>query len=164
MPHNNQEAAKWAKKSFDQGNSFGLCMYAALLDMGAGVRQDSELALDLWRRAANAGEGWAYARLGDRYLNGYGGVNKDYITAVSYLEVAAAKGNHWAMGNLGQCYEYGWGVPVDWAHAEKLYRRGSESAQHGVKARDYLAGLLEKKASASNMNNPQRVESEKATK
>ena len=164
VTQNNQEAAKWAKKSFDQENSYGICMYAALLDMGAGVRQDSALALELWRRAANAGEGWAHARLGDRYLKGYGGVSRDYATAVSYLQVAAAKGNHWAMGNLGQCYEYGWGVPVDWAQAEKLYRRGAESIQHGVKSREYLAELLVKKASTANQNSPQKLESEKAAK
>jgi len=146
VPQNNQQAAKWAKMSFDQENSFGLCMYAQLLDRGAGVRQDSKQALDLWQRAANAGEGWAYAKLGDRYLQGYGGVNKDYAKAVFLLQVAASKGNHWAMGNLGQCYENGWGVPVDWLEAEKLYRRGAEGGRHGVLSRNYLAALLEKKA------------------
>ena len=157
VPQNNQEAAKWAKKSFDQENSYGICMYAALLDMGAGVRQDSEQALHLWQRAANAGEGWAYARLGDRYLQGYGGVNRDYAKAVSFLQVAASKGNLWAMGNLGKCYENGWGVPVDWLEAEKLYRSGPEGDRHGRKSREYLAALLEKKAQASKQENSKRV-------
>ena len=148
--------------SFDQENSFGLCMYAALLDSGAGVRQDSQEALYLWERAANAGEGWAYAKLGHRYLQGYGGVNKDYAKAVSFLQVAASKGNHWAMGNLGQCYENGWGVPVDWLAAEKLYRSGAEGGRHGVLSRNYLAALLEKKVRDSNQESSKNAGSEKA--
>ena len=162
VPQNTQQAAKWAKMSFDQENSFGLCMYAALLDSGAGVRQDSQEALYLWERAANAGEGWAYAKLGHRYLQGYGGVNKDYAKAVSFLQVAASKGNHWAMGNLGQCYENGWGVPVDWLAAEKLYRSGAEGGRHGVLSRNYLAALLEKKVRDSNKESSKNAGSEKA--
>jgi len=132
LPQNNQEAAKWAKKSFEQGNSFGICMLAACLDMGAGVPQDSALSLQYWRRAADAGEGWAYARLGDRYLNGYGGVSRNYQEAIPLLERAVEKGNHWAMINLAKAYENGLGVEENLEKAKNLYLKAAESDYPGT--------------------------------
>ena len=149
LPQNNDEAARWAKKSYDRGNSFGLCMYAACLDMGAGVPQNSDLALSLWRRAADAGEGWAYARLGDRHLNGYGGVGKDYQVALPLLERASEKGNHWAMVNLGRCYEYGLGIPADLDRAEELYRKAAENPDC-KEGREALAKLSAKRQKTVN--------------
>ena len=149
LPQNNEEAARWAKMSFERGNSFGLCMYAACLDMGAGVPQNSDLALSLWRRAADAGEGWAYARLGDRYLNGYGGVAKDYQAALPLLERASEKGNHWAMVNLGRCYEQGLGISVDLNHAEELYRKAAENPDC-KEAREALEKFMQKRGQKGN--------------
>ena len=125
-PKNDQEAARYAQLSFKQGHSYGVCMMAAVLDSGTGVSQNSELALEYWRRAAAAGEGWADARLGDRYLYGYGGVSKSLPEALPFLERAALKGNSWAMVNLGKCYENGWGVGVDLSKAVDLYRKALE--------------------------------------
>ena len=126
IPGNNQQAALWAKKSFDQGNSFGICVFAALTDTGSGVPQDSTMALKYWQRAADAGEGWAFAALGEKYLWGRG-VIKDYVIAVPLLQQAVDKGHHGAMVSLGRCYENGWGVGVDLNRAEELYQKATEN-------------------------------------
>ncbi|NBS55128.1 hypothetical protein EBT23_06180 [bacterium] len=110
LPRNNNEALRWAKMSLEQGHADGMCMMAALLDSGSGIKQNANHALELWQKAAALGHPWAFARLGDRYLNGYGGLEKNYEEAVRWLTQAADRGNHWAMLNLGKCYENGWGV------------------------------------------------------
>ena len=127
LPRNNNEALRWAKMSLEQGHADGMCMMAALLDSGSGIRQDANRALELWQKAAALGHPWAFARLGDRYLNGYGGLEKNHEEAVRWLTQAADRGNHWAMLNLGKCYENGWGVKVDLAKAESLYRKSAEN-------------------------------------
>jgi class 3 adenylate cyclase len=149
IPQNNREAEHWAKLSLNQGNSFGMCVYAGLLDMGSGVPQNSAFALQLWQRAADAGEGWALGRLGDRYLNGYGGVTRDYPTAVHYLQRSVEKGYHWGMVNLGRCYELGLGVPVDLDRAEELYRKATENP-NCKEGKDALAKLLKKREKTVN--------------
>lgn len=74
LPQNNEEAVKWAKLSSDQHNPLGYCVYAGCLDLGSGVPRNNALALEFWRKAADAGEGWGYEKLGEKYLNGEGGV------------------------------------------------------------------------------------------
>ena len=153
-PKNDQEAARYAKLSFKQGNSFGVCMMAAVLDSGTGVSQNSDLALEYWRRASAAGEGWADARLGDRYLYGYGGVSKNLPEALSFLERAALKGNSWAMVNLGKCYENGWGVSVDLGKSKDLYSKALARDHPSVvkEAKERLEGVQKRMAEISANN------------
>jgi len=125
VPQNNEEAVKWAKLSADQNNALGQCVYAGCLDLGTGVPRNSALALEFWRKAADAGEGWAYEKLGEKYLNGEGGVNKDVVMAVHYLRLSVAKGSPWGMVKLARCYENGWGVPPDLQKAEELYKKAA---------------------------------------
>lgn len=125
VPQNNEEAVKWAKLSADQNNALGQCVYAGCLDLGSGVPRNSALALEFWRKAAEAGEGWAYEKLGEKYLNGEGGVNKDVAMAVQYLRQSVEKGSPWGMVRLGRCYENGWGVPLDLQEAEELYEKAA---------------------------------------
>lgn len=143
LPRNNQEALRWAKRSLAQGHADGMCMMAALLDSGSGVKQDSLQALELWKQAAGLGHPWAFARLGDRYLNGYGGVEQNYKEAVRWLTQATDRGNHWAMLNLGRCYENGLGVEVDLNKAETLYRRSAENPDR-KDAKDRLEDLQQR--------------------
>jgi len=138
LPRNNQEALRWANKSLEQGHADGMCMKAALLDSGSGVKQNVKEALELWRNAAATAHPWAFARLGDRYLNGYGGVDKDYNEAVRWLTQAADRGNHWAMLNLGRCYENGLGVQADLFKAASLYRKSAENPDM-IEARERLS-------------------------
>jgi len=140
VPQNNQAAAYWAKKSFDQGNSLGICVYAALTDAGAGVPQNSALALEYWKRGVDAGEPWAFSRVGEKYLWGRGGLSKDYQAAVPLLQQAVEKGQHLAMVNLGRCFENGWGVGIDLIKARDLYQKalGSDDPNVGKDARERL--------------------------
>lgn len=140
LPRNNKEALRWAKMSLDQGHADGMCMMAALLDSGSGIKQDAVRALELWQKAAAFAHPWAFARLGDRYLNGYGGLDKNYEEAVRWLTQASDRGNHWAMLNLGRCYENGWGVKVDPGKAESLYRKSAENPDNRD-AKDRLEDL-----------------------
>lgn len=149
IPQNNREAEYWAKLSLNQGNSFGMCVYAGLLDMGSGVPQNSVFALQLWQRAADAGEGWALGRLGDRYLNGYGGVQRDYPTAINYLQRSVEKGYSWGMVNLGRCYEEGLGVSVNLNHAEELYRKAAENPDC-KEGREALEKFMQKRGQKGN--------------
>ena len=125
VPQNNKEAVQWAKLSASQNNALGQCVYAGCLDLGSGVPRNSALALQFWRKAADAGEGWAYEKLGEKYLNGEGGVNKDFAMAVQYLRQSVEKGSPWGMVKLGRCYENGWGVPLDLQEAEELYKKAA---------------------------------------
>ena len=147
VPQNFQEAAHWAKLSSEQGNILGICVFAALLDQGSGVAHNGIWALQLWQRAADAQEGWAFSRLGDRYLKGYGGVEKNYSTAVKYLQLAAEKRDPEGMVGLGRCYEMGLGVPVDLDRAEDLYRKAAENPDYkeGREALVKLSAKREKK-------------------
>lgn len=125
VPHNNEEAATWAKLSADQNNALGQCVYAGCLDLGSGVPRNNALALEFWRKAASGGSDWAYEHLGGLYLSGEGGVPKDYAMAVQFLRQSVEKGSPWGMVKLGRCYENGWGVPLDLHQAEELYKKAS---------------------------------------
>ncbi|KAL0214008.1 hypothetical protein P9112_006192 [Eukaryota sp. TZLM1-RC] len=71
-----------------------------------------------WRRAAEAGHGYAMFNLGYCYGNGQG-VEKDYQQAFHWFNKAAEAGFSVAMRNLGVCYRDGLGVEQD--HQQALY-------------------------------------------
>ena len=87
---------------------------------------DDLAALDLFRRAANAGNTDGINGLGHMYSTGRG-VAKDEAEAVKWYRKAAEAGNAKGMCNLGAMYANGRGVTKDDAEAVKWYRKAAEA-------------------------------------
>ena len=85
-----------------------------------------------YRRAAEAGDASAQAKLGDLYKSG-DGVPRDIAEAVKWYRLAAEQGDSHAQVTLGDIYWDGDGVPQDYSEAAKWYRlaanRGNAHAQ-----------------------------------
>jgi formylglycine-generating enzyme required for sulfatase activity len=85
-----------------------------------------ELAVDWYRKGAEAGDGRAMANLGACYEQGQG-VERDLKQAVDWYRKGAEAGDGRAMANLGACYEQGQGVERDLEQAVDWYRKGAEA-------------------------------------
>jgi TPR repeat protein len=90
--------------------------------------------IELYKIAAEKGNGCAQNNLGLLYKNG-DGVEKDLEKAVYWFDQAVKNGNEVAQYNLGQCYRLGIGVEKDETKAFQLY---NESAKQ-----DYLDGKFQ---------------------
>jgi hypothetical protein len=121
-------------------------------DGTGGVGMDKGKAVELYRRAADAGDALAIVKLGVCYEHGTG-VAEDKVKAVDLYRRAADAGNTRAMVRLGECYEHGTGVAEDKAEAVELYRRaadaGDTSAMNNLGlCYEYGDGIAEDKAEA----------------
>ncbi|KAH3763391.1 sel1 repeat family protein [Pelomyxa schiedti] len=83
-------------------------------------------AVNLYQRAADAGNAMAMCNLGVCYQYG-NGVDKDMNKAVTLYQRAAAAGNTMAMCKLGVCYYNGNGVDKDMNKAVTLYQRAADA-------------------------------------
>ena len=92
---------------------------------GQGVEQDYTRAVELFRKAAEQGNGYAMRLLGDCYRSGCG-VEKDCAQAVEWYRKAAELGDKDACCWLGNYYYYGFGVEQDYAQAVEWYRKAAE--------------------------------------
>ena len=79
---------------------------------GQGVEQDYTRAVELFRKAAEQGNGYAMRLLGDCYRSGCG-VEKDCAQAVEWYRKAAELGDKYAYCWLGNSYYNGNGVEQD---------------------------------------------------
>ena len=108
--------------------------------------KDYAKAVELWRKAADMGNLWAYNNLGTCYKNGQG-VAQDYAKAVELYEKAATQGNANAQVNIGFCYSQGQGVPQDKTKAGYWYGKAAEQgnpvgmSNYGEWFRDGLGGI-----------------------
>ncbi|MDO4558683.1 MAG: caspase family protein, partial [Planctomycetia bacterium] len=131
VPQDHEEAAKWYRKSAEQGlamaqNNLGWCCEA-----GAGVPQDYEEAAKWFRRAAEQGHAGAQNELGWCYQKGRG-VSQDNEEATKWYRRAAEQGDAAAQSNLGVCYADGEGVPQDYEEAAKWFRKSAEQGHAGA--------------------------------
>lgn len=130
-----------ATDSADNDGNEEYARYAALNDegysyqIGAGVEQSYEKAVECYRVAAEHGIPEAITNLGFCYERALG-VEQDYKRAVELYTEAAALGNSAAMNNLGWCYEQGLGVQQSYKTAYEWYSRaakcGSTLAQENL--------------------------------
>ena len=81
--------------------------------------------MELFQKAAEAGNANAMNELGSVYVNGQG-VERNIERGVGWYEKAAQSGSTAAMENLGSLYENGYGVEQDYEKAEEWYRKGAE--------------------------------------
>ncbi|KAH3764274.1 sel1 repeat family protein [Pelomyxa schiedti] len=100
--------------------SLGLCYDAGV----GGVEKDNRKAVELYQRAADAGDTTAMYNLAVCYDNG-DGVEKDTQKAVTLYQRAADAGNTSAMCNLGVGYENGYGKDIK--KTVTLYKRAADA-------------------------------------
>jgi len=98
---------------------------AFLYDNGRGVTVDYSKAADLYRQAADQGDGWAQYELGLDYEHGTG-VGKDMDKAIELYRKSAAQGFVSGQRALGVCYNYGTGVEKDLSRSAELYQKAAD--------------------------------------
>ncbi|HEY0212091.1 MAG TPA: tetratricopeptide repeat protein [Paenirhodobacter sp.] len=91
-----------------------------------GLPPAPEQAASFYRRAAEAGSGWALFNLGDLYLRG-AGVPQDDAAAYACYTQAAARGLTKALNMLGMCHEEGRGTAADPAQARACFEAGAQT-------------------------------------
>ena len=100
---------------------------------GHGVRSDPAYALDLYHRAADAGDAEGMNAVGYRYNYA---TEPDFPKAIHWYCLAVARGNSRAMNNLALLFYNGQGVPPDRDEALRLWRlsaaRGDLNAEANV--------------------------------
>src|SRR5262245_16856575 len=139
------EAAKWMRRSSDQGLAAGQYFLGLMhLEGLGGVAQDDREALSLWRSAANQRFAPAQLQLGLMYMIGRG-VTADGAEAARWFRLASDQGLLGARFMMGLLYMVGSGVPQDLNEAGLQFQfaagRGLAEAQYVV-ATMYQAGEL----------------------
>ncbi len=92
--------------------------------LGAGVRQDDEIALRYFQKAANLGDSYGTFMVGLHYYEGLG-TRRNFKRAVDYFKRALEMGDTRALYHLGICCSRGEGVRQDSAAAEEYWQRGA---------------------------------------
>ena len=85
-----------------------------------GLVKSDKKALKLFQRAADLGDVFSCASVGDYYFDGRG-VKSDRKKAARFYRIGAENGEPWAQNHLAQCYELGAGVPRDLDEAKRLF-------------------------------------------
>ncbi|KAL7543726.1 hypothetical protein ACHAXR_013008 [Thalassiosira sp. AJA248-18] len=88
------------KGRIEVGDAVAMYLLGCGYQNGKGVRQDSNKALELWRRAAKRGSAESHCNIGHGYFHGIG-VEKDAKKAKSHWELAAMGGDVAARYTLG---------------------------------------------------------------
>lgn len=124
-----QASAQNRAEQLEQGcarNDFEACTNLGVMYFnGVGVRQDKFKAVELFTKAAQAGNVQAQNNLGYMYSIGEG-VNRDPKEAARLFRLAAERGDASAQVNLAYAYESGQGIAVDTKEAVRLYRLAAE--------------------------------------
>ncbi|WP_025312447.1 tetratricopeptide repeat protein [Roseicyclus elongatus] len=100
----------------------------------AQVTGEQRQAVRLYERAAEAGVGAAYSRLGDYYLLGIRPVDEDVEQAIAYYRQAIALGDTEAMVTLAQMHRLGRGVPRDGDEMLRLLEMATEAGYHRARS------------------------------
>ena len=110
------EAAKWYRKSAEQGGARAQSKLGDCYANGFGVVKDIAEAMRWYRAAAEQGIAGAQYNLGQSYRTGEGS-KKDLGEAVKWYRKSAEQGFIPALKNLGVCYANGDGVDQNLAEA-----------------------------------------------
>ncbi|MCR4378027.1 MAG: sel1 repeat family protein [Rhodospirillales bacterium] len=124
----------------EEGHSASQFSMGLLYHLGRGIKQDSKIAYEWYKKAALQSHAPAMNNLGMMYLNGeYVARNQE----VAFKLFEKAGGEHaQAKDNLGQCFENGWGVEQDTEMAANLYELAGDG---GYVAAYFHAGQLYEK-------------------
>ena len=134
---NQEEAAKWFRKSAAQGfaeaeDGLGVCYRD-----GIGLPKNLAEAVKWFRKAADQGYVGAQAELGACYYDGVG-VPKNLVEAAKWSRMAAEQGDALGQQNLATCYLFGDGVTKDAVEAVRWYRK---AADQGLALAQYQLGV-----------------------
>ncbi|MBQ3581214.1 MAG: SEL1-like repeat protein [Bacteroidales bacterium] len=115
VERNLDSALYWFNILAENGDGKALMQMAIAYEHGRGVKADTALAMDYYRRAGEAGYSDGYAYLGDFYRTGTSTVNIDSAKAFEYYQMAAAINEDNAAGlyYVGDSYLHGIGVMKD---------------------------------------------------
>ena len=120
---NYKDSETWVRKLTNQlGGAFDI---GYSYDVGEGVEQDYEKAMEWYLKAAELGSSSAMKNIGLYYDDGKG-VSQDYGKAMEWYLKAAELGNAGAMNNIGVLYEKGLGVEKDYSKAMEWYLKAAE--------------------------------------
>ena len=114
------DAVKGFKSLAEQGDSRGQYGLAIMYDLGEGINQNSEKAMEYYRAAAEQGHADAQNNLGAMYEEGES-VDPNYKEAMKWYRLAAENGNKDAPNNIGVMYMVGHGVSRDFLMAHKWF-------------------------------------------
>lgn len=126
------QAAKWHRKSAEQGFFKAQETLAYMYLDGLGLKKDTVNAVKWMQKAAEQGSVYAQNELAVWYMNGQGGIKKDLTKAKKWFEKAANQGDGLAQFNLGMMYYFGEGAEkntrkaVQWL--EKACGNGEQEA------------------------------------
>jgi TPR repeat protein/serine/threonine protein kinase len=119
------EAAKWYRRSAEQGFAPAQTSLAYLYERGLGVQRDYAEAVKWYGKAAEQGSAQAQGNLGYMYERGFG-LARDYEEAVKWYTKAAEQGVARSQYNLGYMYANGNGVARNDALAVQWYSKAAE--------------------------------------
>jgi len=138
-----REGLRAIQRAADAGAIEGYHRLALVYALGlAGQARNEAKAVELFEKAATAGNPRAQVNLGILYLRGQG-VPRDLVSARAWLEKAAAGGDPQAMYTLGRALDEGTDmVPADPVRAADLYRRAAEKG-HALAGLRYGLALSE---------------------
>ncbi|MCR0984839.1 tetratricopeptide repeat protein [Roseomonas populi] len=148
VPQDPPLALKWLSLSAEAGHPPGQRNLAALLLRGGrGVEADFTRAADLYRSAAEAGDGLAQDMLSWMLLEGEV-MPADPAQAREWAEKAAAQGVASSMTRIGMLYHHAMGVERDVAEAARWWTRaaalGDADGQAMLGAAHHLGAGVEK--------------------
>lgn len=108
------------------GDSQSMVDIGSMYYNGSGVTQNYNVALEWFRKAADAGNESGLYCVGIMYRDG-SGIAQDYVRSIRYFQVSAAAGNSDAMSAIGGLYLTGHGVEQDLVIAMRWFRRSAEA-------------------------------------
>ncbi|MCP4689501.1 MAG: sel1 repeat family protein, partial [Desulfobacterales bacterium] len=114
------------KEMADGGEPFAMVFLGQCHRAGKGVEKNHKKAMDLFQKAAAAGNTTAMFILGEMHQKGEGSVEPDYSSAMKWYEQAFKNGDLYAMVPLGSMHEQGLGSPRDIGKAVECYRLAAE--------------------------------------
>lgn len=128
-------ALEWFEKSAESGSLVGMTNLGVRLVDGTLGKRDAARSFELFNKAAKANFPPAISRVGECYLNGWGGAVMDKERAVGWFRSAAQRGDTTGMTNLATCYERGEGVARSLFQAKYWYQRAAEGGSAAAKRR-----------------------------
>jgi len=126
MPADAKEAYEFARKSAEQGNSYGQRILGSCYYRGFGVKQDAAEAVHWYRLSAEQKDATAACNLAELLESG-SGTARDVREAVKWYQVGAEAGDVVSQFKLARIFKDGAGVPRDIPMALKWGRKCAEA-------------------------------------
>lgn len=152
---NYKEAAKWYKKSAEQGNAEAQFYLGNMYDNGAGVAEDDIKAAQWFAKAAEQGDALAQFFLERMRARGESSIQDDFET-FEWFRKAAEQGNPKAQYYLGLMYKNGRGVTRDKIAAHSWF---NIATTNGYKDAKESKKVLEESMEASQIAKAREVAS-----